>query len=117
MQVVYAPRGPWDPGTVDVPLISLTIQHGRTQEEARRRLETAVHEMSAKFGAVLRQVEWAADRNKVRLEGVGFWVEMWVNAQTVNVIGDAPILSRLLGGPLALRLKQIVERTFQKQLP
>jgi hypothetical protein len=100
-----------------VSLITLTIQHRQTQEEARRRLETAVHEMSSKFGAMLRRVEWAADRNRVRLEGVGFWVEMWVDAEVVHVNGDAPILGRLLGSPLTLRLRQIVERTFQKQLP
>jgi hypothetical protein len=40
-----------------VPLINLTIQHHQTQEEARRRLETAVHELSAKFGVMLRRVE------------------------------------------------------------
>jgi putative polyhydroxyalkanoic acid system protein len=100
-----------------VPLINLTIQHHQTQEEARRRLDTAVHEISAKFGVMLRRVEWAADRNKVRLEGVGFWVEMWVDAQAINVTGDAPIVGRLLGGPLPSRLKQILERTFRKQLP
>jgi hypothetical protein len=60
--------------------------------------------MSAKFGVMLRRVEWAADRNRVRLEGIGFWVEMWVDAQAVNVTGDAPLLGRLLGNPLALRL-------------
>jgi Putative polyhydroxyalkanoic acid system protein (PHA_gran_rgn) len=102
---------------VHVPLINLTIQHHQTQEEARRRLETAVREISAKFGVMLRRVEWATDRNRVRLEGVGFWVEMWVDAQAVNVSGDAPLLGRLLGSPLALRLKRIVERTFPKQLP
>jgi hypothetical protein len=100
-----------------MPLISLSIQHGRSEEEARRRLETAVHELSAKFGAMLRRVEWAADRNRVKLEGVGFWIELWVDALAVHVTGDAPMLSRLLGGPLGSRLKQIVERTFQKQLP
>jgi Putative polyhydroxyalkanoic acid system protein (PHA_gran_rgn) len=117
MQLVYSTRVPWDHGTVDVPLISLTIQHGRTQEEARHRLETAVHEVSARFGTLLRQVEWAADRNRVRLEGVGFWVEMWVDAQAVHTTGDAPILGPLFGDPLASRLKQIVEQTFRKQLP
>jgi hypothetical protein len=100
-----------------VPFINLTIQHRQTQEEAKRRLETAVHEMSTKFGVMLRRVEWAADRNRVRLEGVGFGVEMSVDAQVVNVTGDAPMLGRLLGSPVALRLKQIVERTFPKQLP
>ena len=100
-----------------VPLINLSVKHHQTQEEARRRLETAVHELSRTLGVVLRQVEWATDRNKVRLEGVGFWVEMWVDAQALHASGDAPIVGRLLGGPLGVRLKQIVERTFQKQLP
>jgi hypothetical protein len=58
-----------------VPLIDLTIQYRRTQEEARQRLEAAVHEVSAKLGTMLRRVDWAADRNRVRLEGVGFWAE------------------------------------------
>jgi Putative polyhydroxyalkanoic acid system protein (PHA_gran_rgn) len=100
-----------------VPLINLTIQHGRTQEEARRRLEGAVNEVSARFGAMLRRVEWAPDRNRVRLDGVGVWVEMWVDAQAVHVAGDVPILGRLFGSPLTSRLKQIVEQTFQKKLP
>lgn len=99
-----------------MPLIKLTIQHGRTEEEARRRLETAVHEISAKFGAMLRRVEWAADRNWVKLEGVGFWLQLGVDAQAVHATGDIPIVGRLLGGPLASRLKEIIERTFQKQL-
>jgi hypothetical protein len=38
-----------------VPLINLTIQHHQTQEEARHRLETAVHEISAKFGAMVQR--------------------------------------------------------------
>src|SRR5262245_51860074 len=100
-----------------MPLISLTVQHGRTEEEARRRLETAVREISGKLGAMLRRVEWTADRNRARLEGVGFWIELWVDALAVHVTGDAPMLSRLLGGPLGSRLKQIVQRAFQKQLP
>jgi Putative polyhydroxyalkanoic acid system protein (PHA_gran_rgn) len=100
-----------------MPLISLTIQHGRTQEEARRRLETAVHEISAKIGSIVRRVEWAADRNRVKLEGIGFWIEMWVDALAVHVTGDAPLLGRLLGSRLGSRLKTIVERTFQRQLP
>jgi hypothetical protein len=100
-----------------MPLISLTIQHGRTQEEARRRLETAVHEISARIGSIVRRVEWAADRNRVKLEGIGFWIEMWVDALAVHVTGDAPLLGRLLGSRLGSRLKTIVERTFQRQLP
>jgi hypothetical protein len=97
-------------------LASVTIQHGRTQEEARRRLETAVHEISTKFGAMLRRVEWEAGRDRVRLEGIGFWIELWVDALAVHATGDAPLLGRLFGGRLGARLKQVLEHTFPKQL-
>jgi hypothetical protein len=100
-----------------MPLIDLTIAHGRSLGEARRRLEMAVHEISGRFGAVLQRVEWAADRDRVKLEGVGVQVEMWVDAQDVHATGDIPILGGLLGGPLASGLKQVVQHTFQKKLP
>ena len=99
-----------------MPLIDVTIKHGRTLEEANRRLEAAVQEISGRLGALVRRVQWAADRNRVKLEGVGFWVEMWVDAQAVHLTGDLPILGELLGGPLAPRLKQILQRTFRKEL-
>jgi len=35
----------------------------------------------------------------------------------LHATGDIPILGRLLGGQFVSGLKQIVERTFQKQLP
>jgi hypothetical protein len=66
---------------------------------------------------MLRRVEWAVNRDRVRLKGVGFWIELWVDALAVHATGDAPILSRLLGSSLGSRLRQIIERTFQKQLP
>jgi hypothetical protein len=100
-----------------MPLINVTIAHGRSLDEARRRLEMAVQEVSSRFGAVIRRVDWAADRDRVKLEGVGIQVEMWVDAHDVHAIGDIPILAGLLGGPLASRLKEIVQRIFQKQLP
>jgi hypothetical protein len=100
-----------------MPLIDLTVPHGRTMEEARQRLETAVHQVSAHFSAVIRRVEWAPDRNRVKLEGVGIRVEMWVDAQDVHATGDIPIVGALVGGPLASRLKQIIRQTFQKSLP
>ena len=98
-----------------MPLINLTFAHGQTLKEARRRLEKAVHEVSSQFGGV-RRVEWAADRNRVKLEGVGVWVEMWVDALNVHAAGDIPILGELLGGPLASGLKQVVQEAFQKKL-
>jgi hypothetical protein len=54
----------------------------------------------------------------VKLDGVGFWVEMWVDADAVHVTGgDIPILGGLLGSQLASGLKQIVQQTFQKKFP
>jgi outer membrane protein TolC len=98
-------------------VINLTVRHGRTLEDARRRLETAVQQVSAQFGAMVRRVEWSADRSRVKLEGVGAWVELWVDAQDVHVTGDLSILGNVLGGPLTAGLKQIVQQTFQKHLP
>jgi hypothetical protein len=99
-----------------MPLINLTVRHGRTLEEASRRLETAVNEVSGRFGALVRRVDWAADRNRVKVEGVGLWVEMWVDAEAVHATGDIPILGGLLGSQFASGLNQIVQQTFQKRL-
>jgi hypothetical protein len=96
-------------------LINLTFAHGQSLDEARRRLEQAVQEVSSQFGGI-RRVEWAADRSRVKLEGAGVRVEMWVDAQDVHATGDIPILGELLGGPLAAGLKQIVQQAFQKKL-
>jgi hypothetical protein len=93
------------------------LKHGRTLEEARRQMDKAVHEVQNWGGTLVQHVTWSTDRNQVRLDGTGFWVEMWVDAQEVHVSGDLPLLGGLLGGPVATGLKQIVERTFQKQLP
>jgi hypothetical protein len=100
-----------------MPLMTLSVPHGHTVDEARRRLETAVHEITSRFGTLLRQVEWSPDRNQVRLEGSGFWIEMRVDVQAVHVSADLPVLGRLLGGSVTTRLKEILQRTFQPKLP
>lgn len=100
-----------------MPLLNITVQHGRTLEDARRGLELAVERVSSQFGSVVRRVEWACDRERVKLEGVGFWAELWVDAEAVHATGDVPIVGALLGGELVERLKQIVQQTFQKKLP
>jgi hypothetical protein len=99
-----------------MPLIDLTVAHGKTLDEARQGLERAVHRVSTQFGAMIQRVEWTADRTRVKLEGAGAHVEMWVDARDVHAVGDMPGLGALLGGPLASGLKQIIQQTFQKQL-
>lgn len=100
-----------------MPLITLSVRHEHTFDEARRRLETAVHETTRRFGTLVRRVEWSPDRSQVRLEGIGCWIEMEVDAQAVHVSADLPVLGRLLGGSVTTRLQEIVQRTFQPTLP
>ena len=100
-----------------MPMLNLTVRHGRTLEDASRGLEQAVQRISGQFGPLVRRVDWAPDRRRVKLDGAGFWVEMWVDAQDVHATGDIPMLAGLLGGRLGAGLKQIVEQTFQKKLP
>jgi hypothetical protein len=99
-----------------MPLIDLTLRHGQSLEEARRRLERTVDEVNARFGSMIRRVEWAADHSRVRLDGVGFWAEMAVDAQTLHATGDILILGPLIGGQMTAGLRQIIEQTFQKRL-
>ncbi len=98
-----------------MPLISLTIAHRQTQDEARRRLEAAVHEVSERFGGL--GVEWSADRNRVKLERTGAWLELWVDDREVHAAGDITGLGALMSGPLVSGLKQILQQAFRKQLP
>ena len=100
-----------------MPLIDLTLRHGQTLEEARRRLEMTVNEVNARFGSMIRRTEWTGDRSRVKVDGVGFWLEMAVDAQLLHATADIPILGRLLGSQFGSGLEQIVERTFQKKLP
>jgi hypothetical protein len=100
-----------------MPLINLTVQHGRSLDEARRGLEMAVQRISGQFGLLVRRAEWAPDRDRVKLEGSGFWVEMWVDGRDVHATGDIPLLAGLLGSQLGSGLKRIVEQTFRKKLP
>jgi hypothetical protein len=113
-----------------MPLLDLTLQHGRTLEEARGHLETAVNQISGRFGSLVRRVEWNrrfgslvrrvewnADHSRAKLDGVGFSVEMWVDAQAVHATGDVPFLGGLLGSSLAAGLKQIMQLTFRNKLP
>ena len=100
-----------------MPLLTLSIQHGHTFEEARQRLETAVHDVTKWFGTLVRRVEWSTDRSQVRLEGIGCWMQMQVDAQAEYVSADIPVLGSLLGGSVTTDLKALVQRTFQGKLP
>ncbi len=50
-------------------LITLSMKHGQTREEARNRLEAAVNEVRKLFGALIQHMVWSADRTQVRSDG------------------------------------------------
>ena len=97
-----------------MPLIDVTLEHRRSLEDARRALEATVEQVTATFRTMVSHVEWATDRNRVKIHGVGFWVEMTVDPRVFHATADMPLLGRLLGGR---DLKQILQQTFQKNLP
>ena len=100
-----------------MPLMTLSVQHGHTLDEARRRLETTVAELTSRFGTLVRRVEWSPDRSQVRLEGSGVWIELRLDAQAVHLSADIPLLGRFLGGSVTTRLQEILQHTFQSKLP
>jgi hypothetical protein len=100
-----------------MPLMMLSVQHGQTVDEARRHLETAVHEITSRFGTLVKRIAWSTDRSQVRLEGSGIWIELRVDEQAVHVSADLPVLGRLLGSSVTTWLKEIIQRTFQPKLP
>src|SRR5215207_10383093 len=98
-------------------LITLSVQHGHTVDEARSHLETAVQELTRHFGTLVRRVEWSTDRSQVRLEGSGFWIKLQVDVQAVHLSADFPVLGRLLGGSVTPRLRRFFKGTFKQKLP
>ena len=98
-------------------LFNMTMKHGRSLDEARGAMEQAVRDLQARFKPLVRRADWASDRNQVRVEGIGFWVEMKIDAQEVHVAADVPLLGNILGSPLGSGIKQIVQKTFEKGLP
>jgi hypothetical protein len=97
-------------------LINLSFKHGQSLDAARSDLEKAVQDVRAKLGPIVRGVEWSADRNSVLLSGAGFKADMRVDAQEVHVAMDIPVLGSLLGNPIASGVKEILQKTFHKQL-
>ena len=98
-----------------MPSISVSVAHDQSLDEAQRRLEAVVQEISRRFS--FRRIDWSPDRRRVELEGLGARLDMWVDAHDIHVTGELPGLGALLGGPIASGLKQVLERTFRRPLP
>jgi hypothetical protein len=99
-----------------MPLITLSLKHDKTLDEAQQLLRTVVEQIRSQFGMLIQKVSWSEDSCEVRLDGLGFWMEMSVDEVLLHVAGDLPLLSQLLGGPATAGIQQIVQQTFRKQL-
>ena len=97
-------------------LFNLSVKHGRTLDEARARLDTAVDEVRARFGPMVREVEWPTVAMRSRSWATGSPIDLRVDAQEGTPRGTSGF-RRLFGDSLTTRLTQIVEQTFQKRLP
>jgi hypothetical protein len=92
--------------------MTLSVQHQHTFDEARRRLEAAVHERTSRFSTLILRVEGSTDRSQARLVGIRYWITIQVDAQAVHVSADIPVLGRFLGSSVTTCLKDIVQRTL-----
>jgi len=99
-----------------MPVISMSIKHGRNLEEARAGLANVVQQVQANLGMLLQRTDWQPSREQVKLVGTGFEIDLRVDATDLHVSGEIPLLSRLLGDRVLTGIKTIVQNTFQKRL-
>ncbi len=95
-------------------LINLSVKHGRTQEEARAKLEAAVNDVRSQFAAMVQKVDWSPDRNRVKIAGSGFEADLRVDATDVHATVDVPLLGGLLGNSVKAALEGVLHRNFPR---
>jgi hypothetical protein len=100
-----------------MPVLNLSLKHGQTQEQARAHLEQAIGQVQAQYATMVHRVDWAPDRNAVKLTAAGgVQVDIRVDPIDVHVVADVPGLLGVMASPLLLGLQGIVQKEF-KQLP
>ncbi len=106
-----------------MPLVNLAIQHGRTMSEARSNIENAGSVLLATRDRPIPHVVWGADRDRIRIEGAGFWVETRVdnchvhaNGNLVHANGDLPMVAGLLDRGLTDGIEPALPARFPKKL-
>jgi hypothetical protein len=91
-------------------LINFSIQHKLSHEEAKARLASAAGEVRKRYGPLVQQAEWSADREVLTVRASGAVAEMHAEADRVHATIDVPVLSGLLGGRMTETIKDIVRR-------
>lgn len=104
-----------------MPLINMSVKHGTTFDDAKKRLESAVADVQTKFAAAVKNVTWSPDRTAVTLTGPGVVVDLKVDAEHVHATGDIPLLGNLLssgvGKKISEGLRGVLKRHFPKGIP
>lgn len=95
-------------------LMNLSIKHGRTLEEARTRLESAIADACSQFAAMIERIEWSSDHNQVKISGTGFEAELRVDAVEVHATVKVPLLGGLLGNSVKSAVQQILQQNFPR---
>jgi hypothetical protein len=93
-------------------MINLSFKHGRTQEQARAQLESAVRDVCSQCATLVQRVDWSEDRNQVKITGTGFTAQLRVDAQEVHASADVPLLGGLLGNAGSRWLEGILRQNF-----
>jgi hypothetical protein len=86
--------------------LNIAIDHGQTPAVARANFDRAITAALGRFGKWIQHVDWAPNRESVKMAGPGFDVELSYDDQKVYARGTVPIAFRLLEGPIKVFLKQ-----------
>ena len=97
-------------------MVRFSMKHGLGEQEARDRLEKTVGDVTSRFGGMVKQVNWGADRRSVDVLATGFSATVRVDEQEVHVEADIGMLGGLLGPQIVEKVKQLIGERF-KALP
>lgn len=96
-----------------MPLMNFSVKHNRTLDDAKARMASAIDQIRRQYGPLIQRVDWSPDRDHVTLTATGAVADLRVDAQDVHATVDIPLLSALLGGQIADRLKEVVQKQLE----
>ena len=96
-----------------MPLIKLSVQHGRSLAEAQSSLEALKSELQKQAGLYLTRSEVSEDRRTLYLAGSGFEARIAVDEREALTEIDLPIIGKLFAAPLIAALQGAVKKKFQ----
>jgi hypothetical protein len=99
-------------------LMTFSIKHGCTQEEARRRLEQGMKDAQSQFGTMIHSIDWEPGHDRVKVVATGgVHIDMHLDAESLHLKADVPMFLKMMARPMIENIKGMLEGTFQKRLP